>query len=80
MLNLGFEIEGKPMDKRQGNKATVDLNFSGDQMLKTLSMSYYGNQLGVYFSAEAIVIYAIDILFKEKKTSTLKLNEIVELS
>jgi len=63
VLNLGFNIRGKPLDKKQGANAWVDMNFGGDQMLKALSMSYYGNQLGVYLSIESIIIHAIDLLF-----------------
>ena len=43
VLNLGFDVIGKPLDKKQGANARVNMEFDGDQMLKALSMSYYGN-------------------------------------
>ena len=43
VLNLGFDVIGKPLDKKQGSNARVNMEFDGDQMLKALSMSYYGN-------------------------------------
>lgn len=64
VLNLGFNIIGKPLDKKQGANACINMNFDGDQMLKALSMSYYGNQLGVHLSVESIVIHAVDLLFQ----------------
>ena len=62
VLNLGFNINGNPFDKKLGSKASVDLEFDGDQMLKALSMSYYGNMLGVHLSLESIMFHAIELV------------------
>jgi hypothetical protein len=42
VLNLGFTIRGKPMDKKQGDKAIVNIE-EKDSLLQSLAMSYYAN-------------------------------------
>ena len=41
-LNLGFQVIGKPLDRKVGDKAIVDLK-ERDSILKVLTLFYYGN-------------------------------------
>jgi hypothetical protein len=80
---LGFSIKGKPLDKKQGGNASVDMNFDGNKMSKALSMSYYANQLGVHLSVESITSHALDLLFSKQDQgykSVLSLADITKLS
>lgn len=63
MINLGFKVKGNPADKKNGDEAIVYFA-ERDQLLKTLSMSYYANQIGVYFSVECILALSFDYLRK----------------
>ena len=59
LLNLGFEVKGKPLDKKVGDQAIVNFK-ERDSLLKTLSMSYYANTLGVYFNVECILAHSFN--------------------
>lgn len=53
------------MNKKNGDDAIVDMA-ERHQLLKMLSLTYYGNQLGVYFSAESMVCHSMSMLDKKK--------------
>lgn len=80
MINLGFTVKGDPMNKKKGDEAIVFFK-ERDQLLKTLSMSYYANQLGVYFNAECILAHSVNYL---RKTSApdkrLSITKVIEMA
>ena len=56
--HLGFEVEGKPLDKHKGNDAKV--NMAQDNSV--LALAYYSNQLTTYFSLESILAHSVSFL------------------
>lgn len=60
-LNLGFKVKGNPADRKKGNDASIDVKEKGS-LLKQMTLVYYANQLGVYFSTESIVAHAYSFL------------------
>ena len=56
-IRLGFKVEGKPLDKRKGDEAMVNLDSKGVE--KTLSLAYYSNNIGTYFSLESMITHAV---------------------
>lgn len=60
-LNLGFTVKGNPTDRKKGDEAVVNIKEKG-ALLKQMTLVYYGNQLGVYFSMESIICHAYSYL------------------
>ena len=44
-----------------------------------LSLSYYGNQLGVYFAAESMVFHSISLINKKSKSDEIDIPKVAEL-
>ena len=63
VLNLGFTVKGKPLDKKLGDKAIVNIE-ERNSLLQSLAMSYYANQLAVNFSVESIIAHSFNYLSK----------------
>lgn len=79
VLNLGYKVEGKALDKKKGDKAMVV--FSGNESFKTeLALSFYGNQFGSHLINEAVILQAICHLtnfnLKGNATKPVSLQEI----
>lgn len=58
---MGFKVKGNPADRKKGNDASIDVKEKGS-LLKQMTLVYYANQLGVYFSTESIVAHAYSFL------------------
>ena len=56
-MNLGFKVNGDPMNKQTGDASTVLLD-QRDSILKRLSLGYYANQIADSFAHESMVIHA----------------------
>lgn len=78
-LNLGFIVKGDPSDKKKGNAAIIDLK-EKDSLLKQLSLVYYGNQLGVYFSIESMLGHAYTLISKKTNNPIVDIDELVSCS
>ena len=59
-LSLGFSVSGKPNDRKEGKNAMVSM-VDQTGLVKRLSLSYYGNEIGVWFKAEAIIAHSISL-------------------
>ena len=44
-----------------------------------LSMSYYSNQLGAYFSSESILIHAMGLIIRKNKDQRASLQELTDI-
>ena len=77
-LNLGFIVKGKPLDRKLGDEAIINMA-ERNQLLKMLSLSYYGNQLGVYFAAESMVFHSISLINKKSKSDEIDIPKVAEL-
>ena len=73
-LNLGFNIKGNPMDKRQGHKATIKI-IDKFVALKRLSLSYYSMPIGVALCNDSIVAYSLYYLKKMNRISNIDNTE-----
>ena len=51
-----------------------------DELLKTLSMSYYANQLGVYFNVECIVAQSVNYFRKTSADDKISIADVVEMA
>jgi hypothetical protein len=78
-LNLGFTIEGNPLLRKEADKATINMQLSKG-LLKHLSLSYYANQISVYFKEETILHHSIGILTEKRKMKNVTRDQIFELS
>ena len=58
IYNLGFKVEGDALDKKKGNKALV-VNSDSESINSKLALSYYANQLSVFFSLESIITHVV---------------------
>ena len=65
-LNLGFKVIGNPDDRKKGGDALVNMK-EQNNLIKHLSLAYYGNQLSVYFKAESIIAHSISYQLKINK-------------
>lgn len=76
-LNLNLTIQGNPEDKRNGDKATVDIR-KNVGVLDKLSLAYYATQIGVALHREAIIAYSIFYLTQlEPQVNSVKISNIV---
>ena len=57
LLNLGFQIKGDPMNKKNGDTSIVLLD-ERDSILKRLSLGYYVNQIADSFANETMVAHS----------------------
>ena len=77
---MGFTVKGNPMDRKKGDEAIVFFK-ERDQLLKTLSMSYYANQLGVYFNTECILAHSINYVRKTSaQNKKLSIAKVIEMA
>ena len=79
VLNLGFKVKGKPMDKKTGDKAIVNIE-EKDSLLQSLAMSYYANQIAVNFSVESIIAHSFNYLSKVANGAPISVSQIFETS
>ena len=63
------------MYKKEGDNAIVNLK-NKNNLTKKLTLSYYGNQLGVYFSIESILAHAISLEQKVDQSEFISLERI----
>ena len=68
VLSLGFNVKGNPIDRKRGDDAIVNLK-EKNSLTKMLSMSYYSNQIGAYFSSESIIIHAMGLIIRKNEKS-----------
>lgn len=78
VLNLGFTVKGKPLDKKLGDKAIVNIE-ERNSLLQSLAMSYYANQLAVNFSVESIIAHSFNYLSKVSG-GPITVNQVFETS
>ena len=57
-MNLGFKVNGDPMNKQTGDASVVILD-QRDSILKRLSLGYYVNQVADSFAHESMIVHAI---------------------
>mmetsp|Transcript_10027 Transcript_10027/g.16865 ORF Transcript_10027/g.16865 Transcript_10027/m.16865 type:complete len:292 (-) Transcript_10027:477-1352(-) len=63
---LGYEIQGNPLDRAKGDQALIVLK-EKDNWNKMLGMSYYSNQLSVFFSLESIFVHSLSFVLDSSK-------------
>jgi hypothetical protein len=56
-MNLGFKVNGDPMNKKTGDSSIVLLD-ERDSILKRLSLGYYLNQVADSFAHESMYTHA----------------------
>ena len=76
-LNLNLSIQGNPDDRRQGDKATVNVS-KNVGVLERLSLAYYATPIGVALCHETIMAYSIFYLTQqEKQVKVVTISELV---
>ena len=70
-------MKGNPNDRKNGGKAIVNLKEKED-LIKRLSLTYYGNQLGVYLSTESIAAHSIVYCSRRSPDGFITQQEVIE--
>jgi hypothetical protein len=74
-LNLEFQVKGKPMDKKLGDKAIVQYQ-EMKSIVRGLQMGYYANQIAYSFADESILCHSM--LFVSKNGGELTLRAVLD--
>ena len=82
-INLGLTIQGKPLDKRQGDKAVVNVPQVINK-IDRLSLSYYAMPISDALCQEAIVACALFYLTrgitKDETTTAISIDQLVDVA
>ena len=65
VTNLGFKVEGKPLNRKEGPNAKIGLKLEGKGHTNGLLISHYSNQLASYFANESIFSHGLVYLMHQ---------------
>ena len=75
---LKFKVNGDPMNRKIGDRATVNLKEGVDDFTR-LEVQYYGQHLSAYFCHESLLIHAAYYCINQQNSNTIPLKDLTEV-